>query len=132
MSSELSIYSHLLADIKTRIQQAQVRAMLAINSELIHLYWEIGQILDSRQQQKGWGARIIPKLATDLHNELPEIKGFSELNLKRMLACYLAYTKPEDFVPQAVAQTHGLKMPQPVALVDGENLNSYRRVITTF
>ncbi|MDD2723423.1 MAG: PDDEXK nuclease domain-containing protein [Methylovulum sp.] len=122
MSSDLSVYSHLLADIKTRIQAAQVRAMLAVNAELIHLYWEIGQILDLRQQQEGWGAGIIPKLAADLHNELPELKGFSERNLKRMLAFYRAYTKPEDFVPQAVAQTHGLKMPQPVALMDGENL----------
>lgn len=122
MNSDIQFYSHLLTDIKTRIQGAQVRAMLAVNTELLQLYWEIGRLLHARQQEKGWGTGVIPKLAADLHNELPELKGFSERNLKRMLGFYRAYPQPKLFVPQAVAQTHDLKMPQLVAPVDGENL----------
>lgn len=122
MNSDLQFYRHLLTDIKTRIQGAQIRALLAVNSELLRLYWEIGQVLHARQQEKGWGAGVIPKLAIDLHNELPELKGFSERNLKRMLGFYRAYPQPEQFVPQAVAQTHDLKMPQLAVPVDGENL----------
>ena len=54
--SDLTEYSGLLAEIKTRIQAAQTRAVLAVNAELIRLYWQIGQLLDARQQSEGWGA----------------------------------------------------------------------------
>ncbi|WP_288898632.1 DUF1016 N-terminal domain-containing protein [uncultured Delftia sp.] len=76
----------LLADIKQRVRHAQTRAMLAVNAELIRLYWDIGALIDQRQKREGWGAAVIPRLAKDLHNELPEEKGFSERNIKRMLA----------------------------------------------
>lgn len=81
-------YTSLLSDIKQRIRHAQMRAVLAVNAELIRLYWEIGALIDARQKQEGWGAAVIPRLARDLHNELPEEKGFSERNIKRMLAFY--------------------------------------------
>lgn len=103
--SELTNYAGLLAEIKSRIQVAQSRAMLAVNTELIHLYWQIGQLLDARQTAEGWGAAVIPRLARDILNELPDVKGFSERNLKRMLAFYREYSDASEFVPQAVAQT---------------------------
>lgn len=95
-------YTALLSDIKQRIRQAQTRAVLAVNAELIRLYWEIGQMLDARQKAEGWGAAVIPKLALDIRNELPEEKGFSERNIKRMLAFYREY-RALEFVPQPVA-----------------------------
>jgi predicted nuclease of restriction endonuclease-like (RecB) superfamily len=97
-------YASLLADIKQRIRAAQVRAALSANAELIRLYWDIGRAIAQRQQHEGWGSRVIPRLARDLRNELPEVKGFSERNLKRMIAFYRAYRE------------HDLKVPQPVAL----------------
>jgi predicted nuclease of restriction endonuclease-like (RecB) superfamily len=75
-----------------------------VNAELIRLYWEIGALIAVRQKREGWGAGVIPRLARDLHNELPEEKGFSERNIKRMLAFYREYPHL-DFVPQPVAQT---------------------------
>ena len=109
-------YPALLADIKQRIRQAQTRAVLAVNAELIRLYWEIGQALDAQQKTEGWGAGVIPRLAQDLRNELPEEKGFSERNIKRMLAFYREYRELQ-FVPQPVAQIEAAaKMPQAVAL----------------
>lgn len=95
-------YAGLLADIKHRVRYAQARAVLALNAELIRLYWEIGALIDSRQKKEGWGAGVIPRLARDLHNELPEEKGFSERNIKRMLAFYREYPHLE-FVPQPAA-----------------------------
>ena len=113
-------YPRLLADIKQRVRRAQTRAVLAVNAELIRLYWEIGALIDQRQREEGWGTGVIPRLARDLHNELPEEKGFSERNIKRMLAFYRQYHDTE-FVPQPVAQTpspaEGL---QPVALFPAE------------
>jgi predicted nuclease of restriction endonuclease-like (RecB) superfamily len=89
--TKLTQYSGLLAEIKARIGAAQARAILAVNSELVGLYWQIGQLLDARQAQEGWGAAVIPRLSRDLHNELPEHKGFSERNIKLMLQFYRAY-----------------------------------------
>ncbi len=113
-------YPALLTDIKQRIRQAQTRAILAVNRELLALYWDIGCLIDGRQKNEGWGAGVIPRLAKDLHNELPEEKGFSERNIKRMLAFYREY-RDLSFVPQAVAQTEStLKVPPPVALLSAE------------
>ena len=118
MADKQQLYFGLLTDIKSRVQQAQVRAMLSVNAELIHLYWDIGKLIHERQRQEGWGAAVIPRLAKDLHNELPEVKGFSERNIKRMLAFYRAYEDPAVFVPRAVAQTlPRAKGPQPVAQI---------------
>jgi predicted nuclease of restriction endonuclease-like (RecB) superfamily len=109
-------YAELLADIKKRVRHAQTRAVLAVNAELIRLYWEIGALIDRRQKKEGWGTGVIPRLARDLHNELPEEKGFSERNIKRMLAFYREYPHLE-FVPQPVAQTEsGIKMQQLAVL----------------
>ncbi len=111
-------FSALLTEVKNRIQAAQTRAVVAVNAELIRLYWDIGQIIHDRQGREGWGAGVIPRLARELHNELPEIKGFSERNIKRMLAFYRAYPSPDAIVPQAAAQLPDApKVPQPVALL---------------
>lgn len=115
-------YANLLTDIKQRIRQAQTRAMLSVNAELIRLYWELGRMLDARQHVEGWGAAVIPRLARDIRNDLPEIKGFSERNIKRMLAFYREYAGAE-FVPRAVAQIElEQKVPQAVALFSGDTL----------
>lgn len=117
----LTMYASLLGDIKARINGAQRRAVLAVNAELLRLYWAIGQLIDARQSEEGWGSAVIPRLAIDLHNELPEQKGFSQRNIKRMLAFYRAYPDAINTatkVPQAVAQmTKSEKVPQPVALL---------------
>ncbi|MGB3424041.1 MAG: PDDEXK nuclease domain-containing protein [Castellaniella sp.] len=105
-------YPALFADIKRRIRYAQTRAVLAVNAELLRLYWDIGALIDQRQKQEGWGAAVIPRLAKDLHNELPEEKGFSERNIKRMLAFYREY-------PYLGACTAGTEVPQPVAQMAG-------------
>lgn len=89
----------LLGEIKSRIQQAQTRAMLSVNAELVHLYWDIGRIIAGRQQQEGWGAAVIPRLARELRNELPEEKGFSERNIKLMVQ--FAHEYPDAFAAHA-------------------------------
>lgn len=93
----------LLKEVKVRIQKAQARAVLSVNSEMIRLYWDVGRTIDQRQIQEGWGANIIPKLANELSGELSELKGFSTRNLERMVAFYRAYPNPFANPPQAVA-----------------------------
>ncbi len=85
MSNELAFYGKLLGEIKNRIRQAQVKAALSVNAEMILLYWDIGRMIYMRQQQEGWGTGIIPRLSRDIRNELPELKGFSERNIGYMI-----------------------------------------------
>jgi predicted nuclease of restriction endonuclease-like (RecB) superfamily len=70
---------------------------------LVALYWQIGQEILARQQQQGWGAKVIERLAKDLRKEFPEMKGFSPRNLKYMRAFAEAYPD-EQMVQQAAAQ----------------------------
>lgn len=94
----------LLAELKGRIQSAQARAIVSVNRELVRLYWDVGRIINQRQEREGWGAAVIPRLARALHNELPELKGFSERNIDRMIAFHRAYPRPDDFSPPPVAK----------------------------
>jgi len=104
MAKELSNiggdYDVLLRALKARIRTAQVRAVLAVNRELVLLYWQLGREVLTRQQQQGWGAKVIDKLAKDLQKEFPEMKGFSPRNLKYMRA--FAETYPEEPIVQGV------------------------------
>jgi predicted nuclease of restriction endonuclease-like (RecB) superfamily len=96
-------YRDLLAHLKTRIQTAQVRAAVAVNQELVMLYWQIGKEILTRQRVEGWGAKIIDQLGRDLHHTFPEMQGFSPRNLKYMRA--LAEAWPDEaIVQQAAAQ----------------------------
>lgn len=96
-------YADWLAELKSRIHSAQQRATLAVNRELMLLYWQIGRDILVRQADQGWGAKVIDRLAHDLRNAFPKMKGFSPRNLKYMRAVAEAWPEPE-FVQQAAAQ----------------------------
>ncbi|MFA7561884.1 MAG: PDDEXK nuclease domain-containing protein [Methanoculleus sp.] len=116
-------FAALLVDVKERILSARTRAVLAVNAELVRLYWEVGRIIHERQRSEGWGAAVIPRLSLALKNELPEVKGFSERNIKRMLAFFREYPEPGggEIVPPPVAQITGTSpVPPPVAQWPGE------------
>jgi predicted nuclease of restriction endonuclease-like (RecB) superfamily len=96
-------YEPFLKDLKERIRTAQVRAALAVNRELVLLYWSIGRDILARQKQHGWGAKIIDRLAADLHTAFPEMTGLSPRNLKYMRAFAEAWPD-EPIVQAALAQ----------------------------
>ncbi|OOO33561.1 UNVERIFIED_ORG: hypothetical protein BTE55_09805 [Rhizobium sophorae] len=105
-------YASLLAELKERIRAARVRAAVAVNRELILLYWNIGREILARQTKEGWGARVIDRLATDLRRDFPEMTGLSPRNLKYMRAFADAFPD-EEFVQQVVAQLpwgHNLRL----------------------
>jgi predicted nuclease of restriction endonuclease-like (RecB) superfamily len=79
-------YQELLARLKTQIRTAQVRAAVAVNHELVLLYWEIGKEILTRQKEDGWGTRVVERLARDLRSEFPDMQGLSPRNLGYMKA----------------------------------------------
>ncbi len=96
-------YADWLAELKTRIHDAQQRATLAVNRELVLLYWQIGRDILARQAQQGWGAKVIERLAEDLRAAFPDMRGFSPRNLKYMRAFAEAWPN-EQFVQEVLAQ----------------------------
>lgn len=97
-------YAALLTEIKDRVRSAQLRAHLAVNRELVLLYWQIGRDIVSRQKLEGWGKSVIERLAADIQREFPGIEGFSPLNLWRMRGFYLAYTEVDKILSQPVTE----------------------------
>ena len=107
-------YDNFLNRLKERIRTAQVRAALAVNQELIYLYWQIGRSILEQQQSEGWGTKVIERLAKDLRKEFPGIKGFSRSNLGYMKAF------AESYPDEAIYQRSVGKLPwrHNIALLD--------------
>lgn len=96
-------YAAFLDDLKTRVRSAQLKAAVAVNTELIQLYWDIGRAILQRQQTEGWGTKVIERLGQDLQREFPGQAGYSPRNLKYMRAFAEAW--PDlAIVQQAAAQ----------------------------
>ncbi|MGA9314473.1 MAG: DUF1016 N-terminal domain-containing protein [Solirubrobacteraceae bacterium] len=96
-------YPELLELLKREIGSARIRAALAVNQELIGLYWRIGREILVRQEREGWGGRVVERLASDLREAFPEVKGFSYTNLKYMRQ-FASYWPDGHIGPQAVGQ----------------------------
>jgi predicted nuclease of restriction endonuclease-like (RecB) superfamily len=103
-------YIKLLAEIKERIRTAQYVALRAVNKELIALYWDIGQMIVTRQQDEKWRRSIVEKLAADLRDEFPGLSGFSARNLWYMRNFYASYCQSERLQPLVaeIGWTHNL------------------------
>jgi len=93
-------YRAFLTNLKNRIRSAQISAAVAVNQEMILLYWYIGREILLRQKQQGWGSKVIKRLSQDLKREFPDMKGFSSTNLKYMRSFAEAW--PEFGIGQQV------------------------------
>jgi predicted nuclease of restriction endonuclease-like (RecB) superfamily len=97
-------YQNFIVSLKQKVQAAQIKAARSVNTQLMALYWELGQLITEKQQASGWGDAIIDQIAQDLTRELSGMKGFSRRNLYRIKQWYGFYRNQEEFVPQLVAQ----------------------------
>ena len=84
-------YAVTLKMLKERISAGRMRAALAVNREVIDLYWYIGKTITERQEKEGWGKSVVERLAADLRDAFPDMKGFSPANVWRMRAFYHAW-----------------------------------------
>jgi len=96
-------YAKTLVEIKQRIQHARLRVVLAANSAMILLYWDIGRVILERQARAGWGSKVIDRLAADLREAFPDTRGFSPRNMKYMRA-FAAAWPARPFVQQLAAR----------------------------
>ena len=91
-------YLPFLEEVKTRIQQSQIKAAVAVNQELIKLHWWIGREIVNRQETEKWGAQVIERFCKDIQSGFPGLKGFSRSIVFYMRMFYTNYA----IVQQAV------------------------------
>lgn len=123
LSENLKGYKDLLGEIKKNVKSSQLKAAVAVNKELIQLYWEIGFSIIEKQKCSEWGSKVIEKLAKDLRSSFPDMKGFSFRNVKYMVQ----FAKEYPDLPigqQAVAQ---IPWGHNTLLMDKINDSSLRR-----
>ncbi len=98
------------ADIAQLIAAAKQRAVEAVNTTLIELYWQIGEHISRKITAAEWGDGVVDELARYLAQTQPGLRGFTRRNLFRMRQFYEAYPDAE-LVPPLVTQlpwTHHL------------------------
>jgi len=89
---------NFIAEIKQKVRQAQYEAMRAVNTQLVNLYWEIGESI-AKKQRESWGKAVVPKLSEELQKEFPGVGGFSVGNLWLMAQFYAEYHDVVNLVP---------------------------------
>jgi len=87
-------YAAVLSEIKQRIQSERLRVVMAANSAMVILYWDIGRLILDRQEHEGWGAKVIDRLSSDLQAGYPDMAGLSPRNLLFMRSFADAYPDP--------------------------------------
>lgn len=103
LSESLKGYKNLLVELKEKVRSAQIKAAIAVNSELIQLYWEIGASVLREQEKEKWGSKVIERLSKDLRETFPKMKGLSLRNVQFMVQFAREYPNFE-IVKQLVSQ----------------------------
>lgn len=88
-------YNAWITDIKTRLKTAQLKSAVAVNTELLKFYWELGADIVEKQKTAKWGFGFLQQLSNDLNAEFPELKGFSYRNIRAIRQWYLFYNKED-------------------------------------
>ena len=87
-----SDYKIWISELKNQVRSVQIKAAIAVNSELIKFYWELGKMISEKQEFYNWGEKLIDQISKDLKEEFPDMKGLSTSNLKYAKRFYLFYS----------------------------------------
>ncbi len=96
-------YRDFISGLKEQIKRERLKAVLSANSAMIVLYWKIGRAILEKQQDEGWGTKVIDRMSHDLKESFPDMSGFSPRNLKYMRKFAEAWSNFE-IVQRTVAQ----------------------------
>ena len=104
INGEKKNYRSWLADLKTKVRSARLKAATVVNIELLTLYWELGREIVDKQSETKWGDKFLVQLSRDLSAEFPEMRGFSLSNLKYIKQWHLFYSQNTSKSQQPVGQ----------------------------
>lgn len=117
-------YKEWLFELKSKIKQSRIKAALAVNSQLIQLYWDLGKQIVEKQETAKWGSGFIDRLSKDLKEEFPDMKGFSKFNIYHIRNFYLFYSQEVTKVEQVALLLASPITKQPVSPTELENTNN--------
>ena len=121
-------YKKLLLELKEKVRSSQLKAAIKVNYELLDLYWTLGEYIVKKQEQHSWGDAFIKSLAKDLQKEFPDMKGFSETNIKYIRRWYSFYIKGLQGVAKIENNDRNSKGLQPVAQFDERVINHIKQI----
>ena len=121
-------YKKLLLELKEKVRSSQLKAAIKVNYELLDLYWTLGEYIVKKQEQHSWGDAFIKSLAKDLQKEFPDMKGFSETNIKYIRRWYSFYMKGLQGVAEIENNDSNSKGLQPVAKFDERVINNIKQI----
>ncbi|PKN50030.1 MAG: DUF1016 domain-containing protein [Deltaproteobacteria bacterium HGW-Deltaproteobacteria-20] len=87
------------AEVLALIEAARHRAYQAVNTELIGLYWQLGEYIGKKIASAQWGDGVVDELARAIAREYPGLRGFTRRNLFRMRQFFEAYSDDERVSP---------------------------------
>ena len=90
-----------ISQIKKQVRGAQIKASIAVNEEMLELYWNIGKDISERNFEKSYGSKFFEKTSFELKTEFPDAQGFSERNLRYMKRFYMFYMLYQAFYLQS-------------------------------
>lgn len=97
-------YKNWIVDLKFRIRQSQIKAAVKVNTELLKLYWQMGNEIVEKQKESHWGDGFLKRLSNDLMSEFSDMKGFEVRNLRRIRQWFLTYSQVDTIRTQAVSE----------------------------
>ena len=115
-------YRHWLDELKSKVRRIQIKAALSVNRELLLFYWELGADIVRKQTEAKWGDGFLKQLSVDLMDEFPEIKGFSERNLKYIRQWHFFFNQQPPIGKQVVAQLRQQAVRQITQIPWGHNI----------
>ena len=86
-------YANWIKDLSLRFRQSQIKAAIRVNSEMLRFYFSLGADIVNKKAESRWGDGFFKNLSRDLQNELPDVRGFSETNLRYSKYFYLLYNQ---------------------------------------
>ncbi|MBI5215160.1 MAG: DUF1016 domain-containing protein [Ignavibacteriae bacterium] len=99
MSDKIQTQEHLFVEVAQLIQDARRKALQSVNTQLIDLYWQVGEYISRKVESAVWGEGVVKQLAEYIARELPDVKGFTRRNLFRMKQFYEVYRDDEKVSP---------------------------------
>lgn len=106
----MEIIQNQFLDIVKFIKESRFKAFKIINTELIELYWNIGEYISKKVESSEWGQSVVKDLAEYIQKNESDLKGFSDKNLWRMKQFYESYsTHPKlSTVLREISWSHNL------------------------
>src|SRR5699024_1757921 len=120
-------YRDWINELKTKVRSSQAKAALAVNTELIQLYWELGEMISKKLDESDWGDKVISNISNDLREEFPAMGGLSETNLKYCRLFFKFYSF--EISQQAVDQLREVESVEIVQQAVGQLKNDVNQQI---